>query len=271
MQKVIFNPKPNRLFALSLPVYVRSTGYNEAGFDWSENHPPRGFVQIFWSVKGSGEFTFGDRKEILKQGESIYRMPDEPHVHRALLREWHYYWITFDGSDAGKFMNSYGYSQRPMPSGDCPVYLFEEAAKLIANMSPFSQRKLVSVLTDILALMGGCDNDSSRAGNAVREFISLVQDNYRNASLNINAFADMMGMHRTTLNRLFRQKMMISPVTYLIQFRIQRALSLLRETAMPVSEIADKVGIPQRSHFGKVIRKATGVSPLEYRENKPAK
>jgi len=68
------------------------------------------------------------------------------------------------------------------------------------------------------------------------------------------------------LTRLFKKRMLISPGEYLMQLRLQRALSLLRETDHPVYEVGEMVGIPHRGYFCRLIRRAVGVSPKAYRE-----
>ena len=45
----------------------------------------------------------------------------------------------------------------------------------------------------------------------------------------------------------------------------EHALSLLRETELPVKEIAYACGIAYVSYFCRLIRKNTGMTPAEYR------
>ena len=52
---------------------------------------------------------------------------------------------------------------------------------------------------------------------------------------------------------------------YLIRFRLQRGLSLLAETSLPVAEIADRVGISQSNYFSRLVRRTVGMTPSEYR------
>ena len=134
------------------------------------------------------------------------------------------------------------------------------------EMSPYSQRKMLSVAVDILALAGSRDDSKNSCGQVVSHFIELVQENYSNPSVNINELSDQLKIHRTTLTRLFKKRMLVSPGEYLMQLRLQRALSLLRETDYPVYEIGEMVGIPHRGYFCRLIRRTVGVSPGVYRE-----
>ena len=50
--------------------------------------------------------------------------------------------------------------------------------------------------------------------------------------------------------------------------RIEKSKLLLRTTGMLVSEISDAVGYDDQSYFTRLFRKYTGVSPLQYRNQK---
>ena len=268
MRRVISRTDPNKLPALPLPLYVRSVGYNEADNDWTEFFPAetKKFVQIFWGVKGEGEIRIGNSIHVLHRNEFIYHLPGEDHLHTSLSPVWAYHWFTLDGPMAAAFMQGYGYPREAMPAGTCPVDLFLQLETLMREMSPYSQRKMLSIAADILALAGSRDDSNTSCGQIVSRFINLVQENYSNPTVNINELSDQLKIHRTTLTRLFKERMLVSPGEYLMQLRLLRALSLLRETDYPVYEIGEMVGIPHRGYFCRLIRRTTGVSPKVYRE-----
>lgn len=268
MRRIISRTDPNRLPALPLPFYVRSVGYNEAGKGWAEffSAATKQFVQIFWGVEGEGEFRIGKSRYVLHSDEVIYHLPGEDHFHKSLSSTWAYHWFTLDGPMALAFIQGYGYPREAMQAGPCPVDLFLQIETLMREMSPFSQRKMLSIAADILAMAGCRDDGASSCGQVVSRFIELVQENYSDPKVNINELAERLGIHRTTLTRLFKKRMLVSPGEYLLQLRLQRALSLLRETEYPVYEIGEMVGIPHRGYFCRLVRRTVGVSPKVYRE-----
>jgi AraC-like DNA-binding protein len=67
------------------------------------------------------------------------------------------------------------------------------------------------------------------------------------------------------LCRLFRRELSTSVMDYLMEIRIDRAKRLLEQTPLPVLEVGKMVGLPDASHFGKVFRRLTGLSPAHYR------
>jgi transcriptional regulator GlxA family with amidase domain len=47
--------------------------------------------------------------------------------------------------------------------------------------------------------------------------------------------------------------------------RIREAQRLLRETELSITEIAERVGFDNYSHFGKMFKRITSVAPRDYR------
>ncbi|MFW7344803.1 MAG: GlxA family transcriptional regulator [Pigmentiphaga sp.] len=74
-----------------------------------------------------------------------------------------------------------------------------------------------------------------------------------------------------TLGRLFRRHLDMSPQAYLTQVRIKRARMWLEVTLRSVEEIAYDCGYRDVSAFRRAFRRATGLSPVEYRSRYAAR
>lgn len=269
--KTVKRPDFTRLPELPLPIYVRSTGYFK--MEPGENEPGGGdkspFVQIFWGCKGKGTLRLDGKKFVLKPGDVALMFPGESHGYICGDESWELRWFTFDGPNADSFMRSYAYPRLNKAAGPCPHRLFEELENSLREMTPFRQRRLVSIATEILALIGGPDDDGSRHGRLVRRFVELAQTNYSNSTVNVNALADILEVHRSTLSRVFSERMLISPGEYLERLRMQHALALLKDSDKNISEIAELSGISDASYFSRSVRRATGLSPRQYRDAAP--
>lgn len=53
---------------------------------------------------------------------------------------------------------------------------------------------------------------------------------------------------------------------YLNYIRVKEAKELLCKSAESITQISEKVGYESITHFGRVFKKLTGVSPLKYRK-----
>ncbi len=265
--RIISRPDPNSVPDFPEPFHVRSVGCNESDCGWSESVSGRKkqFVQLFWTVKGCGRITFPECEILTREGEVFYHLPGEDHRHRTVGRQWHYRWFTFDGEYAADFISAYGYSRNSRYAGECPVKLFLELELLLRERTPYARRHAVAVAAEILALAGGGFTDKN-AGNVVRRFIEIAQDSALETRLSASALAKELGVHRTTLNRLFLKEMGMTPGSYLLELRIQHALSLLRETELPIKAVAAECGMPYAGYFCRLIRRITGLTPGAYRK-----
>ena len=69
---------------------------------------------------------------------------------------------------------------------------------------------------------------------------------------------------------MFIKHLGLSPNDYLTQYRINRACSLLRNSKLTISNIANSVGYDDPLYFSRVFKKVKGVSPSIYLKNADA-
>jgi len=68
------------------------------------------------------------------------------------------------------------------------------------------------------------------------------------------------------LTRLFKSDLGISPIRYIIGYRIETAKQLLLTSEASITEVAEFTGFSDQKYFSRVFRKYTGVSPRDYRK-----
>ena len=231
------------------------------------NQFPNIAVQFYWCIAGEGEMECapGSSPCRIRKGDFFYRLPFEQHFFRSTSPDWEYRWVAFDGPGAADFMRSYSYPAVPFPAGECPLELFQEIDAWLQELTPYSWRKMVALVSDILAAAGGTNREETLENHQLQESIRICRANFPNPNLNINALSERVGVSRTTLLRLFRRKMNMTPSDYLLQLRVQRAVSLLRETRYPLHRIAELSGWNDVNYFCRIIKRVTGRTPGEIR------
>ena len=81
----------------------------------------------------------------------------------------------------------------------------------------------------------------------------------------VRRLARVSGVSAAHFARSFRQAFGVPPHRYLLTRRIERATALLRETDLPVTEIAFQTGWTSLGTFGRTFRDVTGVTPAAIR------
>ncbi|MCZ7483544.1 helix-turn-helix transcriptional regulator [Agrobacterium rhizogenes] len=81
----------------------------------------------------------------------------------------------------------------------------------------------------------------------------------------VSRLAKVSGASQAHFARSFRDAFGIPPHRYLLTRRVERAVALLRDTDLPVIDIALQTGWNSIGTFGRVFRDVTGESPSEVR------
>jgi transcriptional regulator GlxA family with amidase domain len=77
--------------------------------------------------------------------------------------------------------------------------------------------------------------------------------------------ARVSGVSEAHFARSFKQAFGVPPHRYLLTRRIERAMALLRDTELPITEIAYDTGWASLGTFGRIFRDIAGESPSEVR------
>jgi AraC family transcriptional regulator len=85
---------------------------------------------------------------------------------------------------------------------------------------------------------------------------------------NLAQLATQAGLSKFHFQRLFKNGVGVSPARYHINLRMNLARQLLRETKQRIVDIALEVGYADPSHFAKLFRRETGLSPSHYRRQR---
>jgi AraC family transcriptional regulator len=102
----------------------------------------------------------------------------------------------------------------------------------------------------------------------MRQLIEYIESNLQD-HLTLDAMAAQVGISPLYLARAFKGAIGQSPHQYVLMRRIERAKELLRNTDMPIVDVALSVGFSSQSHLSHWMIRHTGVSPAAYRRGEP--
>lgn len=81
----------------------------------------------------------------------------------------------------------------------------------------------------------------------------------------VGRLARVSGVSEAHFARSFKRAFGVPPHRYLLTRRIERATALLRDTVLPITEIAFQTGWNSLGTFGRTFRDITGESPGDFR------
>jgi AraC-like DNA-binding protein len=98
----------------------------------------------------------------------------------------------------------------------------------------------------------------------IGETLEYINRNYRR-NIEVNELVAVSKMSRRNLFRKFKESTGYTPIEYLLQIRLQRAMELLRSSSMNVNEIAEECGFCDSNYLCKLFRKHLNISPRMFR------
>ena len=114
------------------------------------------------------------------------------------------------------------------------------------------------------------DKDATPYKNSIVErFMELVQEHYREERL-IGFYADKLCITPKYLSKLVKENTGRSAGEWIDSHVILEARAMLQSSDMTIQQIAASLNFPNQSFFGKYFKRATGLSPKQYRSSKGA-
>lgn len=101
----------------------------------------------------------------------------------------------------------------------------------------------------------------------VERFMDLVQEHYREERL-IGFYADKLCITPKYLSKLVKENTGRSAGEWIENHVILEARAMLQSSDMTIQQIAASLNFPNQSFFGKYFKRATGISPKQYRHQK---
>jgi AraC-like DNA-binding protein len=86
----------------------------------------------------------------------------------------------------------------------------------------------------------------------------------------VERLAKVSGVSEAHFARSFKEAFGVPPHRYLLTRRIERSKALLRDTDLPIIEVAFQTGWNSLGTFGRIFRDVTGESPSELRAREQA-
>lgn len=98
----------------------------------------------------------------------------------------------------------------------------------------------------------------------IRKVIEFINEHVLDSTLNTFTVAEGVGISRTQLWRIFKQKTGRSLSEYIKEIKLQRAATMLMSGKYRVSDIAYMIGFADTRYFSRMFSKEFGLMPSEY-------
>jgi len=265
--RYLLRPYP---YSSGLPVCLRSVGHARVASRTALTRRSIDFVLLIWTVRGEGIAEFGDYQDIIKKEQVVCYLPGMKISLCARENIWECRWLTLDGVLASLIVKSLCLPISPDTIGICPVKLFSWFERNIQHIQPNSTRQFSVQVYSFLADIAARAHKKTSLSMPDKTALALLQslmDSIQDKRVGICQLADKAGISRATFARRVKSTTGVSPKKYINTVRLQRTLSLLKESDLSMADIAVQCGFDTANYMAKFIRKNTGKNPTKLRSD----
>lgn len=143
----------------------------------------------------------------------------------------------------------------------------QEKASDVELVNSYLIQKIWHILyqnTDV-EYMGKKENYSASSQARLQLMMQYIHQKFA-YNISLRDIADQAKVSKSTALNLFQRYLGISPVTYLINYRLQEAAKLLASTEKKVTVISKDTGFDSVDYFCKAFKKYYKLTPTEYRK-----
>lgn len=250
-----------------------SDGIHITSAAWQACPPGHGFgpairdhYLLHYIISGRGVYEVEGTCYPLSAGQAFLIYPGQRNFYHADTEDpWSYQWVGFYGHEADTLIARCGFQRGKdlifAPGcGEEPLALLKQ---IEANYSKPDENSRLTAVGYLYLFLARIARPQEQKGYA-EKLMEYIQFHYA-SPITVEDMAIQAGLNRSYFSKIFKDTAGCSPQEYLLDFRIKRAKVMLRETGLPISEVAYSCGFRNLPYFSTQFKKRVGRSPKTYR------
>lgn len=244
-----------------------------AGHSWG---PGLRDCYILHFIEGGTGIFYGENQNYrLTRGQGFLITPNTlVHYEADQNDPWQYSWIGFQGLQVKSILQAAGISeQNPIFQISDLVLIDElhenliEAAKLKSYdlmLQSIIYRVFSALVEENMQQVKPLESNKASSTQYIQKAKEWIELNY-SQKIVTSQIARHVGLNSSYLSRLFKMEYELSLKEYIMQYRINRAIELLKNEQLTISDVSRSVGYTDPFVFSKMFKKLTGKAPSELR------
>lgn len=139
------------------------------------------------------------------------------------------------------------------------------------NKSINSEIYIKTLLLQLLILLNRCSSkyantyEMEQKNENIFKIVRYLNENYAN-KISLHILSELFFISESHLSRSFKKVTGFNIMTYINVLRVKEAQKMLLNSNLNITEIAYTIGYDSITHFERVFKSFTSVSPLKYRK-----
>lgn len=258
---------------LDLKLYYCGKETCKPNHTWMPNLKNRFLIHYIYS--GKGTFEINGCTYHLESGQGFLISPGDIATYKADDKSpWTYAWVEFDGRLSKKYLEQVGLSSK-QPVFSCKKEdLIQTSFSRIFDACKMNRSNNLLVLSSLyhfLAMINEASHPDTYLQNGskpkdfyIQQALVFIEKNH-SRNLCISEMAEYLSLNRNYMSKLFKESVGLTPQSYLINYRMEKAKELMKNSFLTIGEISALVGYNDQLMFSRMFKKIFGMSPKNYR------
>ena len=224
-------------------------------------------------IKGMGTYKINDVVYTVKEGQAMLTTPNTLTSWTTDNENpWQYVFIMLSGVDCKNFLVGAGLGDK------CKIFDYSLNNNVKENLLKIyetsanddSYYECMSYFYKIIHYTAKTSIGSKsikKSNDYLESAIIFIENNYCH-NISISDISKHLNIERTYLYKIFSRELGISPMRFLTDYRLTKAIEMMQHFNLSAATIATMVGFYDFSHFSRLFSKKYGTTPGKYRKQK---
>lgn len=261
--------RPDNYYRHPLLYNVAQSGYVIGGLKHSVSRTGYNSFGLYGVLKGEVVLKIKNKTYKAHAGDTLFFSQEDAHtVANGGDVPYKAYFLYLYGPEVKGFYDSFQSKFGYVMTGFIPPSLADAVQQITTMIRSGNENKYLisSLLYNLLTeLLQKCDVSDGRDG--ITDAIKYVMEHYKE-KITLDTLSSMAFMDKFYFIRQFHSLTGYTPKEYQNELRLNEALSLLKNTDLSVTSIANEVGFSDARGLISLIKSKKGCSPSQLRKNK---
>lgn len=280
--EIPLSPEQTRIKFINDPVFVFVGRIGNIAKHHVPVHKHDTYTEIIFISQGEGKFLIDDKEYLAKEGDVIIFNRGQYHeeyyfsdtcmesfycgISNVNIEGFDETWILPRGAEA--VLDSGSQKERIKY---LMQVLYQEGCTRDTGYNYICNNILMNLIILLIRILNQRYNVLRSSGEGTKIQLANTAKCYIDANyarkMTVAEIADYLHVSTFYLSHVFKETMGISLIRYCNRRKIDEAKKLLLSTPMSINEIAHSIGFENANHFYLPFRKATGLTPQEFRDS----
>lgn len=213
-------------------------------------------------TQGKATFSFDRTRLRLSAGSLVFGFRNET-LCVADPEDCRYMYVDFDGFRGAELLRRFDIRQgnRQFDGYDSLIPLWQESLS-----RAWEQTVDLAAESMLLYTLSRISSGNTQSG-LIGKMLEITEQSFTDAELSLTTIAQELNYNAKYLSHYFKEKMGLTYSEYLRTLRIRYAANLFDHGIDSVKNVAFLSGFTDPLYFSSVFKKATGLSPKEYKSS----